>query len=835
MTTHLRPSPHHRPPARAQRDRIGSPSVDPVLIAEIESVARLGWYALDVAADRWLSSAGLDVILGIGPAFERTLAGWASLVHPADRDAMVAYFTDEVLGARRPFDRQYRIVRADSGEERWVHGRGTLEFDRSGRPVRMFGTIADVSDQRRAQQTLVESELRYAAIFEGAIEAILIADQATERFRWANPAASALLGYTRDELLGLSVRDVLPAGLRAVALEAFRGLGVGHEVISNAPCLRRDGSLLLADIKASAMVIDGAPCVVGFFSDVTDLRRVEAQRDRLIAAVEQTSDSVVITDPAGTIEYVNPAFERASGFSRAEVIGANPRLLKSGVQSAAFYRALWHRLTSGRSWAGTLVNRRKDGSRYEVEAVISPVRGRDGAIAQYVGVERDVTALRAAESSLAREFRERAQVAAALARLQPAGSAEETATEICDELIGLPGVDLAAIINFLDVRRAVTLAAHGPDGMPVAAGRSLPATRAAYLYGRAAQGPWAEAWQARPEDGSYGEAMAAIGIRACAYAPIRNGEGLLGVVATGTRDEAYARHLIEQLPAVAEFAATASALLSRDLERGRRAEVIAGRIARVLADGAFRPVFQPAFALATGRPIGYEALTRFDDGTPPDRMISEAHSVGMGTDLEVACVAAGLEAAATLPPGAWLSLNVSPDIILHSRRFARLLRGVSRRIVIEVTEHHEIEDYGAIRRAVNRLGPGVSLAVDDAGSGFASLRHVVELRPQFLKLDLSLVRGVDRDATRQAMIAGLRHFASRVGCEVIAEGIEQPAELDMLRELGVPLGQGYLLGRPAPSPAPRAARRRGSATATHAPRSGGVPGRVPVRRSSPGG
>jgi PAS domain S-box-containing protein len=262
----------------------------------------------------------------------------------------------------------------------------------------------------------------------------------------------------------LSVRDALPTDLRAAALDAFRGLGVGHEVISNAPCVRKDGSLLLADIKASAMVIDGRPCVVGFFSDFTDLRRVEAQRDRLIAAVEQTSDSVVITDLDGTIEYINPAFERASGYQRAEVIGANPRIVKSGHQSPAFYRALWRRLTSGRSWAGTLINRRKDGSLYEEEAVISPIRGVDGTIVQYVAVKRDVTALRAAESSLAREFRERAEIAAALARLQPTGSAEGTATEICDELIGLPGIDLAAVIHFIDPRRAVTLAATGPDG-----------------------------------------------------------------------------------------------------------------------------------------------------------------------------------------------------------------------------------------------------------------------------------------------------------------------------------------------------------------------------------
>jgi EAL domain-containing protein (putative c-di-GMP-specific phosphodiesterase class I) len=187
-----------------------------------------------------------------------------------------------------------------------------------------------------------------------------------------------------------------------------------------------------------------------------------------------------------------------------------------------------------------------------------------------------------------------------------------------------------------------------------------------------------------------------------------------------------------------------------------------------------------------------------DVSTPPDRMIAEAHSVGLGLELEVACLSAALDASSVLAAGAWLSLNASPEVIPHASRLASLLAGQSRQIVLEVTEHEQITDYPAVRQAVTGFGQAVSLAVDDAGSGFASLRHVVELAPRFLKPDISLVRHVDRDMTRQAMIAGMRHFADRVGCEVIAEGIEELAEIAMLRTLGVQLGQGYLLGRTEP-------------------------------------
>jgi len=929
------------------------------LFDEVESIARIGAYALDIPAGRWVSTRGLDAIFGLDAALERSFEDWVSLVHPDERDAMIAYFTDEVLGRARPFDRQYRIIRAGSGEERWVHGRGSLELDASGRPVRMLGTIADITVERRAQEAVIASELRYAAIFQGTSEAILIAEAETGRFRLVNEAACALLGYTRDELTAMAISDIHPPADLPAIRDQFRAVAAGRlDLARSIPCRRKDGTVLLADIRGSYAVLDGVTCAIGFFTDVTEVRRLEdqdrklaaavaqtseailitgpaavieyanpaferlsgvasgqlegshpsvlgspqspavtlemwggltagstwagdlihrrpdgtevvaaatvspvrdpdgtvtgyvaverdvtaeragrAERMRLQAAIEQASDSVIITDLGGAIEYVNPAFERVTGYPRDEVIGQNPRILKSGKQSGAFYRAVWRRLTRGESWSGSFKNRREDGGLYDVEATITPIRGSDGEVVGYIGVQRDVTDLLAARSSLAAAFRERAAVTAALARLQPQEDVMATAAAICDELVGLPGVDIAAIVSFHDATHATALAALGPVGLPLASGRPLPGSRATYLYGRAEQGPWAEAWRPRPEDGRYALAMAEIGTRAFAYAPIRNGEGLLGVVLVGTTDEEHAAHFIEHLPIVGEFAATASALLASQLERGRRDTQTHGHITRTLTEHAFHPVFQPIVDLRSGVPVGYEALTRFDDRTPPDRMFADAHRVGLGIELERACLAAALEAADALSPDAWLSLNTSPDLVLQGSRLAALLRDRSRRITLEITEHVVIDDYKAIRRAVAKFGPNVSLAVDDAGAGFASLRHVVELGPRFLKLDVGLIRDVDRDPTRQAMVAGLRHFAERSGCEVIAEGIEESGELKMLRELGVGLGQGYLLGRPGPLPmvAEGSVRHGRAVAATRSVSEGSIDGGAGSSRSAPSG
>ncbi len=782
---------------------------DPFELGLVESVARIGSYSVDVESGLWVSSSGLDAIFGIDGAFERTVEGWASIVHPADRTAMRTYFAEVVLAAGQPFDRQYRIVRADSGEMRWVHGRGALEFEPSGRPRRMFGTIADITDRHKAEEALAASERRYAAIFDGTSEAILIADPATLRLRWANAAATELLGYARDELERMTIRDLHPADTLPAILGRLAIVSTGGGIDRSVPCLRKDGRVVLADIRASAIVIDGVPYVSSFFSDVTEIRRLEAHHRTLAMALEQASEAVLITGLAGDIEYVNPAFERVSGFRREEAIGRNPRFLKSGHQSEGVYRAMWRSLTQGQTWTGPLVNRGKDGSLFEEEATISPIRGADGAVSGYLAVKRDVTAIRAAESRLAAEVRERAQVAAALARLEPGPTAEETAAAVCDELLSLPGIDVAAILDFAEPGRVVFLAVSGHDGTLPGPGPQLAPGRVESMYQRALQGAWAESWTGRSVQGT-DQRLLGVDIQAAAFAPIRNGDGLLGLVAAGTRDPAYARHLVEDLPAVGEFAATASALLSRSLEWSHRSTIARARILRVLADRDFEPVFQPIVALSSGRTVGFEALTRFADGTPPDHLIAEASRLGLGRDMELATLAAAITAARTLPADRWLSLNVSPDVIVNSNELAELVATRTGPTVLEVTEHAAIDDYPAVRDAIARLGPSVSLAVDDAGAGFASLRHVVELNPQFLKVDISLVHAIDRDLTRQAMVAGLTQFAQRARCTVIAEGIESLAELAMLRELGVPHGQGYLLGRPGALPAtPR--RRPGPA------------------------
>lgn len=221
-------------------------------------------------------------------------------------------------------------------------------------------------------------------------------------------------------------------------------------------------------------------------------------------------------------------------------------------------------------------------------------------------------------------------------------------------------------------------------------------------------------------------------------------------------------------------------------------------VSAILRARDFRPVFQPIVDLGSGAVVGYEALTRFASGQRPDLCFADAWSVNLGVELELATLEAAVIAAKDLPVGRWLDLNVSPRLVLDSERLRSILWAANRPIVLEVTEHQAIDDYDLVRRAVRDQGHNIRLAVDDAGAGVANFGHIIELRPDFVKLDIGLVRKVDSNVGRQAIVVGLGHFSRMAGCRLIAEGIETAEEAAMLAALGVEFGQGYLFGHGEP-------------------------------------
>jgi EAL domain-containing protein (putative c-di-GMP-specific phosphodiesterase class I) len=230
------------------------------------------------------------------------------------------------------------------------------------------------------------------------------------------------------------------------------------------------------------------------------------------------------------------------------------------------------------------------------------------------------------------------------------------------------------------------------------------------------------------------------------------------------------------------------------------------RIKRVLEEGGIHVVFQPIVELEGRTPVGYEALARFIEGPKESagEWFADAQDVGLRTELELAAMDIALAQAKLVPTDTFISINAGPEMLVTPAAASLLMRSPFERIVLEMTEHAPIADYETLKRALFEFrNRGGRLAVDDAGAGFASLRHVLKLSPDILKIDGSLIRGIQSDRAARALTSALLTFATEMNQMIIAEGIEDEQTVVELEALGVRYGQGFYLGRPAPIEAPR--------------------------------
>ncbi|KQP43699.1 EAL domain-containing protein [Pseudorhodoferax sp. Leaf274] len=254
---------------------------------------------------------------------------------------------------------------------------------------------------------------------------------------------------------------------------------------------------------------------------------------------------------------------------------------------------------------------------------------------------------------------------------------------------------------------------------------------------------------------------------------------------------------VQLLRACAEFIALHFEASAR---RERDKAYTAATMRAVMAQGAPRIVFQPVYHLPDLRLHGFECLSRFDaePRRPPDRWFAAAHDAGVGLDLEFQAIRNALAYLDRIPVGPCMNINSSPEMILSGRLLALRESGHDlSRVVLEITEHAVVRDYAALSQALKPLrAEGVTLAVDDAGAGYSSMRHILSLEPDIIKLDMELTHGIDADPKRKALAKGLTSFAHEIGSLVVAEGVETQAELLALARLGVDCAQGYHLDKP---------------------------------------
>ncbi len=273
---------------------------------------------------------------------------------------------------------------------------------REGKPIAIQGIARDLTERKQAEEALIESEKNFRELVQN-MPIALVACAPDTRILYANPMASRVLGLNLEQILGKTASDPIwrfirengtemPQSEYPVNLALQAAEGTISDIILGIPRLNGEDTIWVQCNGYTVRNMDGdIQQVVITFTDLTERKQAEASRARLATAVEQSAESIIITNTSKAIVYVNPAFETMSGYNCAEVLGKNPSILSSGKHDATFYCRMWDVLQSGEAWHGHFINIRKDGKPYEVEATISPVRDAVGAVINYVAVQRDVT------------------------------------------------------------------------------------------------------------------------------------------------------------------------------------------------------------------------------------------------------------------------------------------------------------------------------------------------------------------------------------------------------------------------------------------------------------
>lgn len=516
------------------------------------------------------------------------------------------------------------------------------------------------------------------------------------------------------------------------------------------------------------------------------------------AALDLVADAVVILRQDMTLIHANRVAHDVLGAAQDWRGIDAPNGLKSWTDPKTG-SSLAEIAARGRVWRGTLVLRSDAATDRFADVTFAPIDTATGDDARFVVVVRDPIGSRTQSEHALREA-DRAAVLMVMHDVRPQTTVEATSMSLCHAVARIDGIDGAMVLVIPPKGELVHVSNVGPEIPGFKYGARIPVENIEIVTAMTEAGPWwLDLQDPATRDlvgGDLVDSMLRQGITATGYAGIRHENTLTGVLCVCSTSFEGRTVIPRRLESLEQIGAFAGIVLANQAASFGRDEALRAELRDVIDNARFMTFVQPIVNLVTGERVGYEALTRFDDGARPDLRIADAHAVGLGMQLEEACAVKALASMRDIDTDLWLAINFSPVAVVGGS-VERVLASPQRHLVVEITEHSVIDNYDQLRLAMSQH-PDVDVSIDDAGAGFASLRHILELAPAFVKLDIGMVRDVDSDPSRAAMVAGMCHFASVTGTRLVAEGIETAQEAATLRELGVELGQGYFFEPPGP-------------------------------------
>lgn len=678
-------------------------------------------------------------------------------------------------------------------------------------------------NRRRARALKLAEEQRalLTALLDASPDMIFFKDTES-RFRLINRAAAEVMGRPVEQILGKDDRDFFPAA----AADAFRQADT--QVMAEVGVQQREEDVQHADgrlerydtLKAPVRTTDGRVIgLLGVSRRITAERRTQERLKLAAQFFNNAAEGIMVTRPDGVIEHVNPAFTQITGYRTEDAVGKTPRLLQSGRHSHAFYQRMWDTLTRHGRWQGEVWNRRKSGEVYPEWLDISPVFGDDGTLLHYLGIFSDISSIKASEAQMAHMAQHDAltglpnrnllndRITTALRRAQ---RDKQMVAVIFLDLDHFKDINDSyghavgdAVLNQVAhrllecVREEDTVARLGgdefvvlmedidsPDRAEIAAQRILAclAPPLAYKDQEFFVG-CSVGLSLYPEDGDSTEAL------------IRNADTAMYQAKQQGRNNAQRYHACQT-------------------EQTRQRVRLENALRRAIDKAELEVWYQPQVDLATGALVGLEALCRWHDpdhgAVPPSTFIALAERNGLIVPLGAQVLRKVCEQIV-----AWRAAGLKPPRVavnVSGRQLRRLdflgslcsiLEAADCRpewIEIEVTESDILKDAEPSIATLHGIREmGISLSLDDFGTGFSSLSYLKRLPINTLKIDRSFIDGLPGDGNDRAIVQAVLAMGRSLGIQVLAEGVENPAQVAALRLMNCHSAQGYHFGRPAPA------------------------------------
>jgi diguanylate cyclase (GGDEF)-like protein/PAS domain S-box-containing protein len=744
--------------------------------------------------------------------------GVQELVHPLEYDKVVQRFRERMAG--EPVPNVYETVFMTKTGQAVPVELTAAKTTWQGEPAGLV-FLHDIRDRKQAEHALRERNALLENMFASLHAMVAYLDPQFNFIR-VNRAYAEDEGLTPEFFVGKNHFDLYPnAENRAIFQNVVDS---GEPFVTYARPFdfgaRAGRGLTYWDWSLTPVRADGhITGLVLVLVDVTGRLMTEEQMRKLSSALEQTADSVVITDHQGTIEYVNPGFERTTGYSRDEALGQTPRLMKSGKQGAGFYKKLWDTILAGEVFSEVFVNRRKDGSLYYEEKTISPLKGPAGQVTHFVATGKDVT--------------ERMQTQERLQHM----AQHDALTELPNRVLFLDRLKQAlararwhqrlVAILFVDMDRFKTIndtLGHevGDKLLQALAERFTASVREGDTVARFGGDEFVVLLDDVASEKDIG-AVAQKVLEVLAPPFAIDGRDLYITASIGVslypNDGEDSTTLLKNADIAMYRAKDAGKntyqFYSSDMSaRAFERLTLESSLRRAIERDEFRLYYQPQIDTASGAILGVEALLRWqhpDFGlVAPAEIIPLLEETGLIVPVGNWVLRTACEQLRTWHIAGWpqlrMAVNLSPRQFQTAGLAEAIERGLStlgcnpELLELEITESVLLQHTAATLEALEALSAlGVRMAIDDFGTGYSSLSYLRRYSIDTLKIDRSFVHDVPGDADDSALASAIIVLAQSLKLDVIAEGVETEAQRDFLRARGCHLMQGYLFSQPVPA------------------------------------